>query len=162
MIGMNEFIVFPEALLATWKSNQGRIIGGFTQGSFHPEGFWTRQTDVFLLWLSIVGAFLPSRYLLWRYLLWRLNWVEFVAARTTVHSDPPEKHINIDTEDSSDEYFAVASWKCFSGGKESACQCGRRWLYPWVGKIAWRKKWQPIAVLLAGEFHGQRSPAGYI
>ena len=39
-----------------------------------------------------------------------------MAARTTAHSDPPEKHINIDTEDSSDEYFSVASWKCFPGG----------------------------------------------
>ena len=28
-------------------------------------------------------------------------------------------------------------------GKESACQCRRHGLDPWVGKIAWRRKWQP-------------------
>ena len=29
---------------------------------------------------------------------------------------------------------------------------------PWVGKIPWRREWQPTPV---GEFHGQRSLAGY-
>ena len=33
---------------------------------------------------------------------------------------------------------------------------------PWVGKIPWRRAWQPIPVLLLGEFHGKRSLAGYI
>ena len=28
---------------------------------------------------------------------------------------------------------------------------------PWVGKILWRKKWQPIPVFLPGKSHGQRS-----
>ena len=32
---------------------------------------------------------------------------------------------------------------------------------PWVGKIPWRRKWQPIPVFLPGEFHGQRSLEGY-
>ena len=31
----------------------------------------------------------------------------------------------------------------------------------WVGKIPWRRKWQPTPVLLPGESHGQRSPADY-
>ena len=31
----------------------------------------------------------------------------------------------------------------------------------WVMKIPWRRKWQPISVFLLGEFHGQRSLAGY-
>ena len=31
----------------------------------------------------------------------------------------------------------------------------------WVGKIPWRRKWQPIPVFLSGESHGQRSLAGY-
>ena len=30
-----------------------------------------------------------------------------------------------------------------------------------VGKIHWRRKWQPIPVFLPGKFHGQRSLAGY-
>ena len=41
-------------------------------------------------------------------------------------------------------------------GKESTCQCTRR-----VGKIPWRRKWHPTPVFLPGEFHGQRSLAGY-
>ena len=32
---------------------------------------------------------------------------------------------------------------------------------PWVGKIPWRRKWQPAPVFLPGESHGQRSLAGY-
>ena len=30
-----------------------------------------------------------------------------------------------------------------------------------VGKIPWRRKWQPAAVRLPGESHAQRSPVGY-
>ena len=32
---------------------------------------------------------------------------------------------------------------------------------PWVWKIPWRRKWQPILVFLPGKFHGQRRLAGY-
>ena len=32
---------------------------------------------------------------------------------------------------------------------------------PWVRKIPWRREWQPTPVFLSGEFHGQRSLAGY-
>ena len=38
---------------------------------------------------------------------------------------------------------------------------GRPGLSPWVGKIPWRRAWQPTPVLLPGEPHGQRSLAGY-
>ena len=31
----------------------------------------------------------------------------------------------------------------------------------WIGKIPWRKEWQPTPIFLPGEFHGQRSLAGY-
>ena len=31
----------------------------------------------------------------------------------------------------------------------------------WVGKILWRRKWQPTPVFLPGESHGQGSLAGY-
>ena len=49
-------------------------------------------------------------------------------------------------------------------GKESACQCRRHkrhWFEPWLGKIPWRRKWQPTPVFLPGKFHGQRRLAGY-
>ena len=32
---------------------------------------------------------------------------------------------------------------------------------PWVGKIPWRRKWQPTPVLLPGKSHGWRSLVGY-
>ena len=43
--------------------------------------------------------------------------------------------------------------------KESAFQCRRHRLDPWVRKIFWRRKWQPTAVLLLGKSHGQGSLA---
>ena len=35
------------------------------------------------------------------------------------------------------------------------------WLDLWVGKILWRREWLPTPVFWSGEFHGQRSLAGY-
>ena len=35
------------------------------------------------------------------------------------------------------------------------------WVRSWVGKIPWRRKWQPTPVFLPGESHGQRSLVGY-
>jgi len=55
----------------------------------------------------------------------------------------------------------------FPGGassKESAGQCMRHKrcrFDSWVGKIPWRRKWQPTPVSLPGESQGQRSLAGY-
>ena len=46
-------------------------------------------------------------------------------------------------------------------GKESTCQCRRHGFSPSVGKIRWRRAWQPTPVFLPGKSHGQRSLAGY-
>ena len=49
-------------------------------------------------------------------------------------------------------------------GKETICQwgrCKRPGFNPWVGKIPWRKKWQPTPGFLPGKFHGPRSLVGY-
>ena len=46
-----------------------------------------------------------------------------------------------------------------SDGKESACNVGDLGLVSGLGKILWRKKWQPTPVFLPGEFHRQRSLA---
>ena len=40
-------------------------------------------------------------------------------------------------------------------------QCTRPGYEPWIGKIPWRREWQPTAVFLSGESHGQRSLAGH-
>ena len=39
--------------------------------------------------------------------------------------------------------------------------CRRCGFDPWVGKIPWRRKWQPTPVFLPEKFHGQRSLVGY-
>ena len=39
--------------------------------------------------------------------------------------------------------------------------CGKPGFDPWVGKIPWRRERLPIPVFWPGEFHGQRSLAGY-
>ena len=52
----------------------------------------------------------------------------------------------------------------FPGGsvdKESAWNAGNQGLIPGSGRFPWRRKWQAIPVFLPGEFHGQRSLAGY-
>ena len=49
-----------------------------------------------------------------------------------------------------------------SSSKEPAChcrKCKRHGFDPWIGKIPWRRAWQPTPVLLLGESHGQRSLA---
>ena len=46
-----------------------------------------------------------------------------------------------------------------SDGKESACW--RPKFDPWVGKIPWRRKWQPTPIFLPGKSHRWRSLAGY-
>jgi len=40
-----------------------------------------------------------------------------------------------------------------SGGKESAGNAG---FNPWVGKIPWRREWQPTPVFLPGKSHEPR------
>ena len=48
--------------------------------------------------------------------------------------------------------------------KEPACNAGDAGdmgSIPGVRNIPWRRAWQPIPVFLPGEFHGQRSLAGY-
>ena len=37
----------------------------------------------------------------------------------------------------------------------------RREFDPWVGKISWRREWQPTPVFLPGKPHGQRSLGDY-
>ena len=54
-------------------------------------------------------------------------------------------------------YMGLPWWY---SGEESTCQGRGRGFTPWVGKIPWRRAWQPTPVFLPGEAHGQRSQAG--
>ena len=65
------------------------------------------------------------------------------------------------------KYLAVKGFPGGASGKESACQwrrhrrCKRRGSDPWVMKKRMEREWLPTPVFLPGEFHGQRSRAGY-
>ena len=52
----------------------------------------------------------------------------------------------------------VAQWvkNSLQCGKHRRCRS-----YPWVGKIPWRRAWQPTPVFLPRESHGQRSLVSY-
>ena len=39
-------------------------------------------------------------------------------------------------------------------------QCRRHGFNPWIGKIPWRRKWQPTQIFLPAKPHGQRSLVG--
>ena len=71
------------------------------------------------------------------------------------------------------DYWDISLFSCFkkgsvtytwgfpdgASGKEPTYQCRsckRRGFDPWVGKIPWRREWQPSPVFLPGESHGQR------
>ena len=58
----------------------------------------------------------------------------------------------------------TGSWNSPWLQRMGVCPCRRHkrcGFDPWVGKIPWRRKWQPTPVFLPGESHGQRSVVGY-
>ena len=50
---------------------------------------------------------------------------------------------------------------CGSSAVNSPPKCKSCEFDPCVGKISWRRKWQPIPAFLPGKSHGQRSLPGY-
>ena len=55
---------------------------------------------------------------------------------------------------------SISLYTSGASGKESAYNTGdimRRGFDPWVGKVPWRRKWQPTPVFSPGEWHGQKS-----
>ena len=48
-----------------------------------------------------------------------------------------------------------------SDGERIFLQCRRQGFNPRIGKMPWRRKWQPTHVFLPGKFYGQGSLAGY-
>ena len=60
--------------------------------------------------------------------------------------------------------FRAQSLPGGASGNQSACECKRcrrHGFHPWVGKVPWRRAWQPTPVFLPGESHAQRSLVGY-
>ena len=73
----------------------------------------------------------------------------------------------LQTHRESQMYLVISSFQGLSrwhSGKKSTCQCRRHKrcpFDPWVGKIAWSRKWQHLPISLSGKFNGQRSLVGY-
>ena len=91
-------------------------------------------------------------------LAWRILWTEEPGRLQSM--GPQRVGRNWATFTHSLMHILVLTW--WLDGKESACQCKRCGFDPWVGKIPWRRKWQPTPVFLPGKSHGQRSLAGYV
>ena len=53
------------------------------------------------------------------------------------------------------KYFPVGS-----DSKRSAYNVGDPEFNPWIGKISWRRKWQPTPVFLPAKSHGWRNLVG--
>ena len=61
-------------------------------------------------------------------------------------------------------YGSIYEWMkilCWLRWQRNCLQCRKPGLDPWVRKIPWRREWLPTPMFLPGEFHGQRSLAGY-
>ena len=48
-----------------------------------------------------------------------------------------------------------------SSGREASCQRRGHRFDVWVGKIPWRRKWQPTPLSLSGKSHGQGNLVDY-
>ena len=57
--------------------------------------------------------------------------------------------------------FRASGWLSRKESSRPCKRCTRLRFNPWVGKIPWRRKWQPIPVFLPEKSHGQRSLADY-
>ena len=108
------------------------------QWGYKTSGAWSPGTPTSPL-LSPPGSLLSNYGFMVGYWFhgWLLLWVELC---------PPQ------------EIYRLPRWL---SGKESTCQSRRPGFDPWVGKMPWRRKWQPTLLFLPGESHRQRSLAGY-
>ena len=92
--------------------------------------------------------------------------VSCIAGRFFFPPEPPGKPKSMRLDGSINTYlhWSGRSFPGGASGKESTCQ-GRRHkrhgFNPWVGKIPWRRAWQPTPVFLPRESHGQRTLMGY-
>ena len=59
------------------------------------------------------------------------------------------------------KYLIVLRWEKSYWQKVKSVSHKRCGSSPWVGKIPWRRAWQPTLVFLPEESHGQRRLAGY-
>ena len=75
-------------------------------------------------------------------------------------AEPPTMHGTVPTHKLSGPKSKQRGLPRGLSALEATCQCRRHGLDPWVGKIPWRRKWQPTSVFLPGKAHGQRRLVG--
>ena len=86
-----------------------------------------------------------------RILAWRIPWTEKPYG---LHSLGLQR-VRHDWAEHTHTYICIyrgLPW--WLSGKRICLQCKRPGFNPWVGKIPWRRKWQPTPVYWPGEFHG--------
>ena len=77
-----------------------------------------------------------------------------------------EKPMRMRTKKGGVKLIISRRWWVFPGGakgKEPACPCKRHKKFEfdrWVGRIPWKRVWQPTPVFFPGESHGQRVLVG--
>ena len=86
--------------------------------------------------------------------------------RNTNHMGSPKMHLHSVNHNfwTGNSHLSEMGFPGGASDKEPICQCRRhkrRGFSSCVGKIPWRRAWQPTPGLLPGEFHGQRSLVGH-
>ena len=111
--------------------------------------------------------------------LWKLHWASLMAliiknlplwgrwewgSGWGIHVNPWLIHVNVWQKPL--QYCQVISLQLIKINekkkkKRISLHCRRPKFDPGVGKISWRREWQPTPVFLPGESHGQRRLMGY-
>ena len=142
----------------------------------HSVPFKTSATYYYLPYLSTVISFYCDKI----YIAWKFS---FLTICNILFSGIKYIHQNTHTHIANTNAFSILhnypyylylkhfhhpqNKTGFQGAatcEESACQFQKHKRHGfdlWVGTIPWSRKWQPTPIFLPGEFHGQRSPAGY-
>ena len=94
-------------------------------------------------------------------LAWRIPWTEKTGGLQSMGSQRVGHGSVTDTFTSSPSSTLALKIQKSLSWERICLQCRRPRFYSWVGKIPWRRKWQPTPVFLPGESHGQRSLVGY-
>ena len=86
-------------------------------------------------------------------LAWRVPWTEEPGGLQSIESH----RVRHDCSNGARVRTRIGGFPDGSSSEEPTCQCRRHKIYrfdPWVGKIPWRRAWQPTPVFLPGESHG--------
>ena len=90
------------------------------------------------------------------------EWVCIIYIHVYIHINT-RVTICVYTRINIDAYALNGGFPSGSAAKEPTCQCRRcktSGYDPWVGKIPWRRKWQPTPVFFCEKSQGQRSVVG--